>query len=119
MERIWLGLGALAGLLTVAMAAVIAHALPDPAAEHIAASAVQMQGWHALALLGVALWAPRGGWLAHLAGAAFVLGMLAFCGALYGVAFAGLHTGPLAPIGGMTLMLGWLLLGLSAIRPRR
>ncbi len=119
MERIWLGLGALAGLLAVAMAAVVAHALPDPAAREVAASGVQMQGWHALALVGVGLWAPRGGVLAHLAGAAFVLGLLAFCGALYTLAFAGMHMGRLAPTGGTLLMIGWALLGISAIRPRR
>jgi uncharacterized membrane protein YgdD (TMEM256/DUF423 family) len=119
MERVWIGLGALAGLLAVALAAVVAHALPDEAAQRVAASGVQMQGWHALALVGTGLWAPRGGWLATLAGVAFALGLLAFCGAVYALAFYGLHAGPLAPIGGTTLVLGWLLLGLSAIRPRR
>lgn len=119
MERIWIGLASLAGLLAVAVAAVAAHALPDEAARLVAASAVQMQGWHALALFGVGLWAPRGGWPAHLAGVAFALGTLAFCGALYALAFAGRHTGPLAPTGGVLLMVGWALLGLSAIRPRR
>jgi uncharacterized membrane protein YgdD (TMEM256/DUF423 family) len=119
MTRIWIGLGALAGLLTVAMAAVTAHASPDEAARQIAQSAVEMQGWHALALLGTGLWAPRGGRLADLAGAAFVVGTLAFCGAVYLLAFAGLHAGPLAPVGGTVLMLGWALLGLSAIRPAR
>jgi uncharacterized membrane protein YgdD (TMEM256/DUF423 family) len=118
MTRLWIGLGALAGVLAVAMAAVIAHALPDAAAREVAASAVQMQGWHALALVGTGLWAPRGGRLADLAGAAFTLGILAFCGTLYALAFAGLHAGILAPTGGVLLMLGWALLGLSAIRPR-
>lgn len=117
MQRIWIGLGSLAGLLAVAMAAVTTHALDEPA-RGIAASAVQMQGWHALALLCAGLWCPRGGWLAQLAGAAFVLGLLAFCGAVYTLAFTGLHAGPLAPVGGTTLMLGWLLLGLSALRAR-
>ncbi len=118
MARLWIGLGALAGLLAVAVAAVVAHALPGAAARAVAQSAVQMQGWHALALLGTGLWAPRGGRLADLAGAAFLLGLLAFCGALYALAFAGLHAGKLAPTGGVLLMLGWALLGLSAIRAR-
>jgi uncharacterized membrane protein YgdD (TMEM256/DUF423 family) len=119
MARLWIGLGALAGLLAVAMAAVMAHAAPDETARAIAHSAVEMQFWHALALLGTGLWASRGGRLADAAGAAFVLGMLAFCGAVYALAFAGLHAGPLAPIGGTLLMLGWALLGISAIRPAR
>ena len=119
MERIWIGAGALAGLLAVAMAAATTHGLTDETALRVAGNAVQMQGWHALALLATGLWAARGGWLAHLAGVAFVLGLLAFCGAVYALAFRGIHAGPLAPIGGTTLMLGWLLLGLSALRPRR
>lgn len=119
MARLWIGLGSFAGLLAVAMAAVAAHAVPDAAAREVVRSGVQMQGWHALALLGTGLWAPRGGRLADLAGAAFVLGLLAFCGALYALGFAGLRTGPLAPTGGVLLMLGWALLGASAIRPAR
>lgn len=117
MQRLWIGLGALAGLAAVAMAAATAHGL-DEGARGIAASAVQMQGWHALALLGVGLWAPRGGRVADLAGVAFTLGLLAFCGAVYAHAFAGLSAGPLAPIGGTTLMLGWGLLAVSALRAR-
>jgi uncharacterized membrane protein YgdD (TMEM256/DUF423 family) len=114
MARMWIIFGACAGLGAVAMSAVIAHALSDPEQRRVAASAVQMQGWHALALFGVGLWAPRGGWLAHAAGAAFTLGVLGFCGALYALAFAGVHAGPLAPTGGVLLMLGWALVGLSA-----
>jgi uncharacterized membrane protein YgdD (TMEM256/DUF423 family) len=116
MTRAWISLGAVAGLLAVAMAAVVAHAAPDEASRRIGHDGVEMQAWHALALLAAGLWAPRGGRLADLAGAAFVLGLFAFCGAIYALAFAGLHTGPLAPTGGVVLMLGWLLLGLSAIR---
>ncbi len=119
MDRLWIGLGALTGLLAVGMAAALAHVVDQPAAQAMAGRALQMQGWHALALLAVGLWAPRGGVLAHLAGAAFVLGLLAFCGAVYALALGGVHLGTLAPIGGTLLMLGWLLLGLSAIRPRR
>jgi uncharacterized membrane protein YgdD (TMEM256/DUF423 family) len=119
MTRLWIGLGALAGLMAVAMGAVTAHAIPDEAARQIGHSAVEMQAWHALALLGTGLWAPRGGRLADAAGAAFVLGLLAFCGAVYALALAGVHSGPLAPTGGFLLMLGWALLGLSALRAAR
>jgi uncharacterized membrane protein YgdD (TMEM256/DUF423 family) len=79
-------------------------------------SALRMEGWHALALLATALWAPRGGMAANLAGAAFALGMLLFCGAVYARALAGVSLGPVAPTGGTLLMAGWLLLGLSALR---
>lgn len=116
--RGWIALGGLAGLLAVAAAAGAAH-LPVEAGEARAvASAVQMQGWHALALLGCGLWGSRGGGLTHAAGAAFALGTLLFCGTVYAGALGGPHLGVLAPVGGSLLMLGWALLGLSALRRR-
>jgi uncharacterized membrane protein YgdD (TMEM256/DUF423 family) len=118
MQRIWIGLGSLAGLGAVTMSAVMAHGLDslDPAALRIVASGVQMQGWHALALLAAALWSPRGGRLSHAAALAFAVGTLLFCGAVYERGLTGISLGPVAPSGGIILMLGWLLLGLSAVR---
>src|SRR6187399_808322 len=118
MQRTWIALGALAGLTAVAMAALAAHGL-DQAALAMARSALEMQGWHALALLACGLWAPRGGWLADAAGAAFALGILLFCGAVYATGLAGLRLGAVAPVGGTLLMLGWLLLGVSTLRAAR
>lgn len=122
MDRLWIGLGALAGLGAVAMAAVAAHALAGLAPGQLRAvdAAVQMQGWHALALVACGLWVERRGGpasgLVHWAAGAFVLGLLAFCGAVYASALGGIATGRLAPAGGTLLMLGWLLLGLAALR---
>jgi len=120
MQRIWIGVASLTGLGAVAMAAVAAHGLngPDPAAQRIVASGVQIQGWHALALLGAALWCPRGGGLAHAAALAFAVGTLLFCGAVYRQGLTGSSLGLVAPTGGVILMVGWLLLGLSALRAR-
>lgn len=120
MERLWIALAGLAGLSAVAMAAIAAHALGSypPAAQAMVQSALRMQGWHALALLGTGLWAPRGGWLAQAAGACFALGLLAFCGAVYALALGGVQLGLLAPTGGFLLMAGWALLGISALRAR-
>ncbi len=115
MDRILIASGAVVGLLAVGAAALAAHSL-DPATSTVVGRAVQMQGWHALALLACGLWAPRGGRLALLAGGAFALGTLLFCGAVYLSALGGLRTGPTAPAGGVLLMLGWALLGLSALR---
>ncbi len=116
--RGWVALGALGGLLAVAAAAGAAHLPVDAGQSRAIASAVQMQGWHALALLGCGIWGARGGWLTHAAGAAFVLGTLLFCGTVYAGALGGPHLGALAPVGGSLLMLGWALLGLSAFRRR-
>ncbi len=118
MQRIWIGLGSLTGLGTVAMAAFAAHGITDPDAARIVASGVQMQGWHALALLATGLWTPRGGWMAHAAGLAFAIGTLLFCGAVYARGLTGHALGAVAPTGGTLLMFGWLLLAASAWRAR-
>ena len=75
-----------------------------------------MQGWHALALVACGLWGARGGRLTHAAGGAFALGTLLFCGAVYVPLLGGPSLGRVAPVGGSLLMLGWALLGLSALR---
>jgi uncharacterized membrane protein YgdD (TMEM256/DUF423 family) len=118
MQRIWMSLGALAGFGTVAMAAYATHGIGDTEVSRLVSSAVQMQGWHALALLAVGLWVPRGGLLANMAGAAFAAGMVLFCGAVYSLGLAGVSWGILAPTGGTLLMVGWLLLAASALRAR-
>ena len=117
MQRVWIALGSLAGLTAVAMAALAAHGLDwlDPAALAMVRSAIEMHGWHALALLACGLWAPRGGRLADWAGAAFAVGTALFCGAVYALALGGMRLGITAPVGGTLLMVGWVLLGLSAI----
>ncbi|MBV9248445.1 MAG: DUF423 domain-containing protein [Acetobacteraceae bacterium] len=120
MQKVWIGLGGLAGLTAVGMAALAAHGLEAIGAERlqIVRNGVQMQGWHALALLACGLWRPQGGRLADWAGGSFVVGLLLFCGAVYAVALGGVHSGALAPIGGTLLMVGWALLGMSALRRR-
>ena len=119
--RVWVGAGALAGLLAVAAAAGAAHLATRSGAGDAAAlgSAVQMHGWHALALVGAGLWGARGGRLPHLAGAAFIVGLLLFCGTIYLSALGGPRLIALAPVGGTAFMLGWLLLAVSALRPPR
>lgn len=118
MERVWVFAGALNGLVAVGMAAASAHALDGigPGRLLMVRNGVQMQGWHALALLAVGLWARRGGMLADAAGAAFLAGIVIFSGAVYALALAGWRLAMLAPAGGILLMIGWLLLAASAIR---
>ena len=121
MARLWIGLGSLSGLMAVGMAALAAHGVTSigPARLQMLRNAVQMQGWHSLALVGCGLWALRSdGLLTHLAGSAFLAGTILFCGAVYGLSLAQAPAGFLAPVGGTLLMLGWLLLGLSAVFAR-
>jgi uncharacterized membrane protein YgdD (TMEM256/DUF423 family) len=117
MQRTWIIFGALTGLITVVMAALAAHGLSglDPEALANLRSGIEIQGWHAPALLACGLWAPRGGKLVNCAGAAFALGTVLFCGAIYSLALGGIRLAMAAPVGGTLLMIGWLLLGLSAV----
>jgi uncharacterized membrane protein YgdD (TMEM256/DUF423 family) len=111
-QRIWVTAGALNGLSAVALAAVAAHAgLADDRLIALK-SGIEIQGWHAAALLYCSL---RSGRLIAAAALAFLLGTLLFCAGVYAVAFAGQHLGPVAPTGGIMLMLGWVLLLASAI----
>jgi uncharacterized membrane protein YgdD (TMEM256/DUF423 family) len=120
--RLWMVLGCVAGGTAVAMAAVSAHALPQrltPRALAGVQGAVQMQGWHALALVLVGLWAlragPRAAAVGNVAGACFAVGVLLFCGSVYLGDLAGVRLGPTAPAGGVLLMVGWVLLGASVL----
>ena len=122
MTRLWVGAGALNGMMAVAMAALAAHALGGlgPARLGMVVDAIRMQGWHALALLGTGVWAGqrppgRGRTLAHVAGAAFLVGVVLFCLGVYGFALEGWGVVAVAPIGGSLLMLGWAALFVSAL----
>ncbi len=125
-DRLFLFLGALSGLLSVAAGAFGAHALKgslSPAALATFDTAVQYQTFHALALCVVA-WVHgrwRGRVFATLAGALFVAGTLLFCGSLYAVSLAGLAgAAALAPFGGGALIGGWgCLAWLALSAPRR
>lgn len=108
--RFWFVLGSLLGGLAVAAAAVAAHAPLPPERLRGVLGAVQMQGWHALALLACGLLAPLAGWPAHAAGALFTLGLVLFCGAVWSPALGGPGLGAVAPVGGVALMLGWIAL---------
>ncbi|MGI4951316.1 MAG: DUF423 domain-containing protein [Janthinobacterium lividum] len=115
-SRLWLGLGALMGALAVAAAAYSAHAPIDPSRVRAVSSAVQMQGWHALALVACGLLGGYGGWTVNAAGSLFLLGTLLFAGAVWVPQFGGPSLGMVAPVGGTMLMLGWLALAVAAFR---
>jgi uncharacterized membrane protein YgdD (TMEM256/DUF423 family) len=118
MDRLWLGLAGLFGLTGVIMAALAAHALPGrltPAALGLVHTAIEMQMWHALALLGCGVLArTHPGRRVTVAGAAFALGTVLFCGAVYSLALTGVELPAVAPTGGFLVMAGWISLGTLA-----
>jgi uncharacterized membrane protein YgdD (TMEM256/DUF423 family) len=114
-------LGAIVAFLAVAAGAFGAHALEGrlPADRlDIFDLATRYQMYHALALLAVA-WATTR-WPAApttWAGWAFVVGILVFCGTLYGIGLGGPRwLGAITPIGGTAFLLGWALLAWVALR---
>lgn len=118
MPRFLIATGALLGLLAVALSAWVAHGLAaDPSRLRMADAAVAQQAWHALALLATGILLERwGGRLLAAAGACFLLGVLAFCGGVWLAVLRLPSPGPVAPIGGLLLMLGWALLLAAAVR---
>jgi uncharacterized membrane protein YgdD (TMEM256/DUF423 family) len=116
--RRWLVVGGLGMALAVALAAWHAHGLRSrlPDAAHQAFGRALHQ--HELAALGWMLLGLLEGrvrpWLGHLAGGVLLLGALLFCGSVYAATAGGLEGATrLAPMGGVFLMAGWLLVGLA------
>ena len=125
MERRLYLLGAVAGLLGVALGAFAGHGLkarltPDMLA--VFETGVRYQMYHAFALFAAAWGLSRwqhgafalGGWL-------FLAGLVIFCGSLYALARSGESwPGALTPVGGLAFLAGWLCLAWgsgSKLRP--
>ena len=119
--RLLLQLAALLGGLGVAIGAFGAHAL-RPMLEASGRfdtfeTAVRYQFYHALALLAVAiLWALRPELRGlGLTGGLWLGGVLLFSGSLYLLCFTGItKLGAVAPVGGLLLLAGAVLLALAA-----
>jgi uncharacterized membrane protein YgdD (TMEM256/DUF423 family) len=121
MERTWVAVGAVSGLVAVAAGAFGAHALkarlsPDLLAVFETGARYQMV--HALALV-AAGWAagrfpgPAPAW----AGALFLAGTLLFSGSLYLLALTGTRwLGAITPLGGVAFLAGWAALAWAALR---
>lgn len=111
-----------AGIAVVA-GAFAAHGLEaaGPQTVEWMRTGAQYQMWHALALLGVALIPRDGGRRAFdAASIAWLVGILLFCGALYGLALGGPRwLGMVAPIGGAAFVLGWLAAVVGGMNLRR
>jgi uncharacterized membrane protein YgdD (TMEM256/DUF423 family) len=121
MERTFFGLGALVALVGVALGAFGAHGLRGtlgPADLATFETGVRYQVYHAFALFAVA-WAssrwPSAGVTA--AGWLFVAGVVVFSGSLYVLVLSGQRwLGAVTPLGGLCFLVGWALLGWSALR---
>lgn len=104
---------ALLGLIAVALGAVAAHAVADAQAAQALERASLYQLIHALAILYAANLPGRA---ALLARSLLLAGIVLFCGSIeLKYLFAMTQATTIAPTGGAALMLGWLMLGVSAL----
>ena len=122
MARFFGVFGALMGLIWVLAGALGAHLLTlEPAAQHRFDLALRMLIVHALVLIILGTqqstkYLP----IRMLAGFAFAIGTVFFCSSLLALALgAPPYLAKLAPLGGVLLMLGWGLWGLSLLRRSR
>jgi uncharacterized membrane protein YgdD (TMEM256/DUF423 family) len=121
MDRFFFALGSLLAFLAVALGAFAAHALKERLAPDMLAifeTGVRYHMYHALALFAVgwacARWPASS---AHLAGWAFLFGILVFSGSLYILSLTGMRwLGAITPIGGLAFLIGWLALAWAAWR---
>lgn len=116
------------GAISVMLGAFGAHALKATLTEQSLATyetAVRYQFYHvfALALTGI-LYQYYPNRSLKAAGQLFILGTIFFSGSLYLLTYASATgasirwAGPITPLGGIMLIIGWLCLGLGMMRKR-
>jgi uncharacterized membrane protein YgdD (TMEM256/DUF423 family) len=118
--RLPLLLAALSGALAVAAGAFGAHGAASEQARGWLQTGGGYQLAHAVAAVGAVLLVraglPAAVWAAWL----FVIGAAVFAGALYGLALGGPRVlGAVAPIGGLLMIAGWLVIAWAAFTGSR
>lgn len=121
MDRTFLGIGALLGLLGVTLGAFGAHALRtrlSPDMLTVFETGVRYQMYHVFAILIVAaaIGSVGNARILVVSGWAFVAGIVLFSGSLYALALTGVRgLGAVTPFGGLLFLLGWAALAIFAI----
>lgn len=119
----WVGIGAISGFMSVAIGAFGAHALRNRLSERLLAvfqTGTHYQMFHALALIGLGLWAglhPMAVARTGLTGWSFTVGSVLFSGSLYLLAVTDTGwLGAITPFGGLAFLLGWASFAVLAWR---
>lgn len=120
--RVSLVFGAVFALLAVMAGAFGAHGLRGVLGDRgleVFQTAVTYQVYHSLALILVSI-LPMAGLSRRLLGIAagfFVVGILLFSGSLYLLVLTDIRwVGPVTPVGGISFMVGWILVTISGFR---
>ena len=120
MDRTFVLIGALAGVVGVTLGAFGAHGLRariSPEMLAVFETGVRYQMYHALALLALGALAPGiSGRLTAIAGWAFTAGIFLFSGSLYVLALTDIRIlGAITPLGGVAFLIGWACLAIAAL----
>ncbi len=121
MERLFFVIGAVSAFASVAAGAYGSHGLKGKiSAEMLSVFeiGVRYQMYHALALIASSFAATQWpGKLVMASGWFFIAGTLFFSGSIYLLCLTGSKLyGPITPIGGGMLMMGWLCLAIGALK---
>ncbi len=125
MKQFFLLIGAIYGMLSVVFAAMGSHALKKILTDeklHSFEVGVRYQMYHALVLIFIGMIFTFDYQLEKVMGWFFVLGVFLFSFSIYALIFAervGYSKsilGPLTPIGGFLMILGWFLLIINLIK---
>jgi uncharacterized membrane protein YgdD (TMEM256/DUF423 family) len=121
MERVFVVIGALSAFIAVAAGAYGSHGLKGrltPEMMGVFEVGVRYQMYHALALIGVSFASAQWpGSLVTASGWLFLAGTILFSGSIYLLCLTGSKLyGPITPIGGGMLMIGWLCLAIGALK---
>jgi uncharacterized membrane protein YgdD (TMEM256/DUF423 family) len=113
--RLVMALAALSGLMAVAAGAFGAHGVSDPQAKAWLQTGGHYQLAHALAVFACILVWRHGASSALVSAWLFLAGALVFSGTLYLMGLGGPRwLGAITPIGGVLMIVGWLVLAWSA-----
>jgi len=122
MQKLMLFLAGVNGLVAVAAGAFGAHGLKNRLSQDALAvfeTAARYHMYHALALLALAAIAGHSGTrLLNWSAWSMQIGIVLFSGSLYAMALSRMEwkwLGPITPLGGLLLMVGWFLLAVSGI----
>ena len=120
----WIALGSGLAGLSVLLGAFGAHSLKERLSEKKIATfhtATDYLGYHALGLIviGILIYILKGKTAKKLKRSAIwiVVGIVFFCGSLYGLVFDGPRfLGPITPLGGLSFMIGWITLAINLLK---
>lgn len=122
MQKTILILAGVNGLIAVAAGAFGAHGLKSRLTTEALAifeTAARYHMYHALALAALAALAQQASSrLLNASAISFQFGIVLFCGSLYAMALSRLEwkwLGPITPLGGLLLIVGWLCLTLVGV----